>query len=64
MTAHCPSHDFSDPIQYLNGLEMASHAARNAHCPFCASGFELVPMPGDGWGYSTLHEPDCPDLDE
>lgn len=59
-----PPHDWDDPRQYLNGLEMARYLAEAPPCPHCHAHGELLPMTGTAWGIEWFHEDDCPDHDD
>jgi hypothetical protein len=59
-------HDYDDPTGHLNKIEAALLGVHPdaPTCPHCATGYELIPMPGNGWALDTIHEPGCPDHDD
>lgn len=57
-------HDLTDPVSYLNRLEMAYAAVRVPPCPTCGHKVRLIPMHGTAWGLEHEHRPRCPELDQ
>ena len=64
MTGHQEEHDFGNPLEYLDAIEVDHLSAAQPPCPHCAADHRLMAGPGTSWLLEVFHQPGCPEHDD